>query len=79
VARNLTPRQLDVVGELMRGGSNKTIAHALGIGEATVKVHLRNIMKKFGCTNRVQVVLRMGLVALAAPKPEGRRRDVGCW
>lgn len=77
--RNLTPRQLDVVGELMRGSSNKTISHALGMKEATVKVHLRNVMKKLGCTNRVQVVLRMGLTALAAPKPEGRRRDVGCW
>ena len=75
----LTPRQLDVAGELMRGGSNKQIAYALGIGEATVKVHLRNIMKKLGATNRVQVVLRMNLAGLAAPKPEGRRRDTGCW
>jgi DNA-binding NarL/FixJ family response regulator len=74
----LSPRQLDVIGELMRGSSNKMIAYALGIGEATVKVHLRNIMKKLGATNRVQVVLRMS-VKDKLTSPPALPRDVGCW
>ena len=36
---------------------NKNIAHALDLSEATVKVHVRNIMKKLRATNRTQVVL----------------------
>ena len=74
----LTPRQQAVIGELMHGSSNKNIAHALGMSEATVKVHLRNVMKKFGVTNRVQIVLRMSVKDKPASPPT-LPRDVGCW
>lgn len=53
----LTARQQDVLRHLCRGASNKMIARALGMTEATVKVHVRQIMNKFGVTNRTQVVL----------------------
>jgi DNA-binding NarL/FixJ family response regulator len=75
LSRHLSPRQLDVIGELMRGSSNKAIAHALGLKESTIKVHLRNIMKKFKVTNRVQIVLRMGI----NQQPPALPRDTGCW
>ena len=77
-SNGLSPRQLDVIGELLRGGSNKAIAYALGVKESTVKVHLRNIMKKFKVTNRVQIVLRMSVKDRPAEIP-ARPRDVGCW
>ena len=42
---------------LRSGHQNKIIAHELGISESTVKVHLRNIMKKLNASNRTQVAL----------------------
>ena len=52
---NLTARQNAVLGLLSRGDSNKAIARRLGIREGTVKVHVRQILRKFGVMNRTQV------------------------
>lgn len=52
----LSDRELDVVRHLARGLGNKEIAKALFISESTVKFHVHNICKKFGCTKRTQVV-----------------------
>jgi len=54
---SLTSRECDVLRILRAGRQNKLIAHELGISESTVKVHLRNIMKKLHATNRTQVAL----------------------
>jgi DNA-binding NarL/FixJ family response regulator len=35
--------------------ANKLIAYELNMCESTVKVHIRNIMKKLNATNRTQV------------------------
>ena len=50
-----TARQLDVLERLKQGQPNKIIAYELGMCESTVKVHIRNIMKKLKATNRTQV------------------------
>jgi DNA-binding NarL/FixJ family response regulator len=50
----LTDRELQILGCLARGASNKAIARELGITDTTVKVHLRMIFKKLGVTNRTQ-------------------------
>ena len=44
------------------GGSkpNKIIAYELGMAEATVKVHIRVLMRKLNAQNRTQVVLKAG-------------------
>ena len=55
--RALTPRQQEVLEGLREGKPNKVIARDLQMTEATVKVHVRQIMRKFGATNRTQVVL----------------------
>jgi DNA-binding NarL/FixJ family response regulator len=55
----LSPRERDVLAKLRDGHQNKIIAFELGISQSTVKVHLRNIMKKMGATNRTQVVMRI--------------------
>jgi DNA-binding NarL/FixJ family response regulator len=52
-----SPRQLQVLGMLQKGKPNKVIAYELGMAEATVKVHIRHIMKKLNARNRTQVVL----------------------
>ena len=57
-ADRFTPRQLAVLEHLKRGNANKVIAHELSMSEGTVKVHVRNIMKKLRATNRTQAVFR---------------------
>jgi DNA-binding NarL/FixJ family response regulator len=51
-----TQRQAEVLDCLRRGMANKLIAYELNMCESTVKVHIRNIMKKLNATNRTQVV-----------------------
>lgn len=52
----LTSRQMVVLSHIERGHANKTIAYQLSMSESTVKVHVRNIMRKVGATNRTQAV-----------------------
>lgn len=52
-----TPSQLRVMAQLKDGKSNKLIARTLGLCEATVKLHVRQIMRKIGALNRTQVAL----------------------
>jgi DNA-binding NarL/FixJ family response regulator len=73
---DLTARERDVLRSLRSGYQNKIIAYELGISESTVKVHLRNIMKKLNASNRTQVALegplfinRSGARAYAAVGP----------
>jgi DNA-binding NarL/FixJ family response regulator len=50
-----TRRQSQILDCLRRGLANKLIAYELNMCESTVKVHVRNIMKKLKATNRTQV------------------------
>ena len=50
-----TSRQVAVIEALRRGKANKIIAHELKMRESTVKVHVRNIMKKLNAKNRTEV------------------------
>jgi DNA-binding NarL/FixJ family response regulator len=50
-----SPRQSQILDCLRRGMANKLIAYELNMCESTVKVHIRNIMKKLNATNRTQV------------------------
>jgi DNA-binding NarL/FixJ family response regulator len=56
--KHLTPRQMTVLSHLRQGKANKIIAYELGMTESTVKVHIRNIMRKMGATNRTQAVYK---------------------
>ena len=55
VAKIFTARQAEVVKELCQGKPNKIIAYELKMKESTVKVHVRNIMRKLKAKNRTQV------------------------
>ena len=64
-ARELTRREAQVIRALTTGMSNKEIGSALGISEATVKVHVTHILEKLEVTGRMEainVALRRGLV-----------------
>jgi DNA-binding NarL/FixJ family response regulator len=52
----LTPRQGEVFELLRQGKSNKLIAYELGMQESTVKVHVRQIMRKLKAINRTHAV-----------------------
>ena len=56
---SFTPREIEVLHRLRQGLQNKIIAFELGISESTVKVHLRNVMKKLHASNRTQVAFML--------------------
>jgi DNA-binding NarL/FixJ family response regulator len=51
----LTSRQKAVLLALRQGKANKVIALELNMRESTVKVHVRNIMRKVNAKNRTEV------------------------
>jgi DNA-binding NarL/FixJ family response regulator len=51
---DLTPREFSVIDLLREGKPNKLIAAQLEMQESTVKVHVRNILKKLHAANRTQ-------------------------
>lgn len=63
-ARNLTPRETEVLQMVAEGSGNRAIARALFITEATVKSHL------------VQVFAKLGVDSRTAATAEARRRGV---
>jgi DNA-binding NarL/FixJ family response regulator len=56
----LTERQQAVLQHLCQGDPNKMIAKKLNLTETTVKVHVREIMRKLGVFNRTQVAVAVG-------------------
>jgi DNA-binding NarL/FixJ family response regulator len=54
---DLTRRQFDVLRFLANGDSNKEIARELDLSEATVKSHVRQVMRKLTAANRTQAAL----------------------
>ncbi len=50
--RELSQREMDIVGLILSGKSNKEVALALNIELSTVKTHVNNIYAKLGVNNR---------------------------
>ena len=64
-ADSLTPREVEVLQQVVAGATNKEIAGVLYITENTVKIHLRNILEKLQVQNRIQAAVqavRQGLI-----------------
>ena len=53
----LTDREEEVLGEVVKGKTNREIAEELVIKERTVESHLRNIYQKLGVSNRTQAAV----------------------
>lgn len=64
-AEDLTNREIDVLRLIRDGYRNKQIADRLGIAEATVNFHIKNLVDKLGANDRthaVTIALRRGLL-----------------
>jgi DNA-binding NarL/FixJ family response regulator len=53
----LTSRELSVVRAIQQGKSNKVIANEMNMSLSTVKVHVRNVMRKLDAKNRTDVAM----------------------
>ncbi|MCB9854670.1 MAG: helix-turn-helix transcriptional regulator [Phycisphaerales bacterium] len=58
-ARRLTGREAEVAGLVCRGATGRMIMTMLSITAPTLKSHSRSIYKKFGCKNRLGLVLTL--------------------
>jgi len=65
----LTPRELDVVGCIVEGCSNRDIAKQFSLSEETVKRHLSNIFDKTGVSTRLELALFAIAHQLVTPQP----------
>ena len=53
----LTRREQEILDGLVQGRSNKLIARSLDITEATVKVHVKNLLRKLGFRSRLEAAV----------------------
>jgi DNA-binding NarL/FixJ family response regulator len=65
----LTPREIDVLEQVVLGKTNKDIAAVLNITENTVKIHLRNILEKLHAQNRIQAAVHAVTEGLVEKPP----------
>jgi two-component system, LuxR family, response regulator DctR len=57
---NLSPREKEVLNELLLGHYNKTIADHLGITQRTVEFHRANIFSKMGVSSAIELAHLVG-------------------
>ncbi|WP_050421754.1 LuxR C-terminal-related transcriptional regulator [Bradyrhizobium tropiciagri] len=57
LAQQLSPREISILQCLIEGDSNKCIARKINIAEATVKVHIKAILRKIRVQNRTQAAI----------------------
>jgi DNA-binding NarL/FixJ family response regulator len=69
----LSAREMEILQYVVRGSSNKEIAHSLQISQQTVKNHISSILRKLDVKDRTEAAvyaLRHGWIRLADTKPE---------
>jgi len=71
---DLTSREEEVLGLIVRGYSNKEIADELNISPRTVKAHVSNILKKMGVEDRTQAAVKI-LESRLLPQGGGTNRQ----
>ncbi|UYY78702.1 response regulator [Sphingomonas sp. R1] len=63
----VTDREAEVLRLAAEGNANKQIAYLLGVGEETVKSHMRSLLEKLGARDRshaITIALRRGILEL---------------
>ena len=56
-AFDLSAREIEILQCLLHGESNKVIANRLHLAEATVKVHMKSLLRKINAANRTQAAI----------------------
>ncbi len=57
LAKGLSPRELEVLGGLCQGLSNKEIARDLDLQEVTIKLHVKTLCRKLEAKNRTHAAM----------------------
>jgi DNA-binding CsgD family transcriptional regulator len=73
VAAGLTPREADVLEQLVAGETNRRIARSLGISERTASVHVSRILAKLGVRSRGEAAAAARRLALLDDDSSGDR------
>ncbi len=63
-ALGLTRREVEMLGFLAQGKSNKEIARDLDLSPNTIKTHLSNLYQKLGAKNRTQAVTKAAKLSI---------------
>jgi DNA-binding CsgD family transcriptional regulator len=63
-ARSLTPRQLELLGQVEQGFTNRQIARRLRVSEGTVRRHLNNVYERLGVSGRTAALAQVRGVGL---------------
>lgn len=71
IESGLSSREIEILESIMGGMANKVIARKFDICEATVKVHVKAILRKLGVENRTQAATWAVKHSIAAPNPTG--------
>jgi DNA-binding NarL/FixJ family response regulator len=67
-ASGLTGREIEVVGLVAQGHTNREIAQKLVLSSGTVKVHVQRIIRKLCVSDRNQAAVRAMELGLVSPK-----------
>ena len=63
-AREITPREMEILQLIARGFTNLQIGAELSIAEGTVKTHVTHIFEKLGASDRTEAVVRAAQIGL---------------
>lgn len=66
----LTPRQREILSLLIQGMTNKEIARALKIAEATTKIHMAALVRNIGARNRTEAAYKASVEMMTGPSSE---------
>lgn len=72
----LSEQEKEILGFLAKGATNKEIADSLCVSENTVKVHMRNIMRKLHVRNRLEAGIFGLQEGISANSLETQGKDV---
>jgi len=57
IVHGLSQREEEILRSVVRGHSNKMIARTCGVTDATIKVHMKSILRKIRVANRTQAAI----------------------